>query len=82
MRGGFIALRSSGGGVAVRGHDSSSHWPDFSLGLCGEGDAPPCRDTTPSLSRLLAPCLLDSPLMLAGIQAVMAGWRWAKGPRL
>lgn len=49
MRGCFIALRSREGGY-YGGHDSSSHWPDFSLGLCGEGDAPPCRTATPPLS--------------------------------
>lgn len=65
------------------GHDSSSHWPDYRRAVWG-GGCPTLQsgDITPSLSWLLAPCLLDSPLLLAEIRGVTAGWGWARGPRL
>lgn len=74
MRGTFIVLRSQG----CRGwgeHDSPSHWPDYRRAVWG-GGCPTLQseDTTPSLSRFLAPCLLASPL-LTEIRDATTGWR-------
>lgn len=60
----------------VGGHDSSSHWPDYRRAVWG-GGCPTLQseDTTPSLSRFLAPCLPASPLLLTDIRDATAGWR-------